>query len=436
MRLLPGDVRELPLATALVGDDGAVLAATPEWQRAGPGSTTYRIGAVRLIVAEDDVDADLAIITSRLVAELRLAAATEREPLRARRMAMLAAGIGLVAGACELRPGSTADVVTLLEAGVAAVSMTPVTVGEHHRGPVPDAAVIALALKQLVVNARRHDDAIRVDLRIAPGPRFTLEWDGAPPPQGVVTTRHQADRPRWGLGYVRLAADAVGAVALAPAPIGPRRVQAVFAVDPSPRRHLPLAAIGDDGRVERASPAWDEETHLTPGSVPPDDLARLVAAAQGRPGSVVVDGPRRARSGPRRTWVAIPPEGARDRAADAIRGLAHEQDLWVAGEPHRTRVEALVHLLAVLLGDPLPRRSPEAFHAAFPAACAALGMSPQPRLEVSGAAPDPSLTAYLLQSLDAVPVSDDVCSIAVPPHRRDDPLARRLADADGTIHLL
>ncbi len=438
MRLMTADVAELPLAAALLDAAGNVVAATPEWRGSGPGSTTYRVGAIRLVVAGDDSDADLVAVTAQLVAELRAVAATEGEPQRARRLAMLAAGIGLVAGCAEPRPGSTTEVLAFLDAAVAAVSTAPVTVTAHHPGSVPDAAMTALALKQIVVNARRHDDATAVALRVEPGPQFVLEWSGVglPSPTGVATARHQAERQRWGLGYVRLAADALGAVALAPMAIAPRTVEAVLALDTAPRLRLPLAAIGDDGRVERASPAWDEETRLPPGSAVPVGLAQLVADARARPGSIAVDGPRRARRGLRRTWVAMPPQDAADRARDAIRGLIHEQDLWDAPEPYRTRVHALVQIVAVLLGDPMPRHTPDSFRMAFPAACAALGVATAPRFTPSGAAPDPALLAYLLWSLDAVPVeSGNGVTLVVPEARRDDPVVRRLADATGTIVL-
>ncbi len=159
------------------------------------------------------------------------------------RLGALASSVALVAGIPDLHGGSTADVLDNLTALLSTVSAHGVTIGEHTPGAVPDAPVLALALLQLVINARRHDDATEVTIDIDPGPAFRVQWHGELPPQGVSTARHQADRDRWGLGFVRLAMDALGGVSLSPASHGVGQVTAILSVDPSPRLQLPLAAI-------------------------------------------------------------------------------------------------------------------------------------------------------------------------------------------------
>ena len=72
--------------------------------------------------------------------------------------------------------------------------------------------------------------------------------------------------------------DALGGVYLSPASHGLEQVTAVLAVDPSPRLQLPLSAVRD-GVVDAASPAWDEETQLPPGSRLPVRWLPLVASA-------------------------------------------------------------------------------------------------------------------------------------------------------------
>ena len=51
------------------------------------------------------------------------------------------------------------------------------------------------------------------------------------------------------------------------------------------RLQLPLAAIRN-GVVDAASPAWDEETQLPPGSGLPERWSRLVDAASSSPGVI------------------------------------------------------------------------------------------------------------------------------------------------------
>ena len=264
MRLSAADIAALPLPVALFDRDGSQLASSAEWAGGGPGTVVYRLPSASLAVGCDEQDADIAGLLTELVTAMR-EGAQACGGAQQLRLGALASSVALVAGIPDLHVGSTGDVLDNLTALLSTVSAHGVTIGERTPGVVPDAPVLALALLQLVINARRHDDATEVTIDIDPGPAFRVRWHGELPPQGVSTARHQADRDRWGLGFVRLAMDALGGVSLSPASHGVGQVTAILSVDPSPRLQLPLAAIRN-GVVDAASPAWDEETQLPPGS--------------------------------------------------------------------------------------------------------------------------------------------------------------------------
>src|SRR5262249_9214475 len=140
--------------------------------------------------------------------------------------AVLAAGLELVAG----RPvgaapaGTVRDVIDLVAAVVPARTQA---LGIQVIGPLPDVALpapaaIALALVPLARNAQQHASAGRALVSVRPGPTFIVEWPAARLPAGEVHShRHALRRSRWGWGYVQMVADALGGVALPPAPSGP-----------------------------------------------------------------------------------------------------------------------------------------------------------------------------------------------------------------------
>jgi hypothetical protein len=93
-------------------------------------------------------------------------------------------------------------------------------------------------------------------------------------------------------------------------------------------------------------------------------------------------------------------------------------------------------VIAMLLGDRPHRVTPVAFDELYPAAAAAVG-APLLSLPFPGAAaPIPSLVAYLAARLGAtVCAASEGLALQVGDRRRDQSIARRLADADGVIHL-
>lgn len=388
----------LPLPAALVDGEGGTVAVTPEWSGPCPGTLSYRAGAGHLLVAPDAPTPELDALMGRLLGEVRAAAAALSGDA-ALQASVLAAGLELVAGRpAGAGPAGGAEEVVALTA--AAVGARTQDLGVQVLGPLPDVpvpapAAIALALVQLAVNAHRHEEARRVFLRVAPGPTFSVEWPAPARAAGPVRShRHALRRPRWGWGYVRMVADALGGVALPPGPAGPGLTGACLGLG-SARLGLPLACVRD-GRVERATEAWDEDPAMPAQGEPAGGpLAALVAAAAAQPGRIAYGGLHRARLRRGRTWAALAPESGSSRARDLLRGLHHERALWSAPEPQATRVSALTTLLQVAMGEPWPSAPPSVWAEVLPGACAALGVPPPAPVDWV-CPPDPRATAFLL----------------------------------------
>jgi hypothetical protein len=436
VRLEPAELPGLPLPAALVDDDGATVAATPEWAGPCPGTLSYRAGAGHLLVAPDAPTPELDTLMSRLLGEV-LAAAAALAGDAALQASVLAAGLALVAGraVAAAHPGGADEVVALCAAAIRARTqdLGIEVLGPLPEGPVPAPAAIALALVQLAVNAHQHEEARRVFLRVAPGPTFSVEWPG-PARAGVPVQshRHSLRRSRWGWGYVRMVADALGGVALPPGPAGPGLTGACLGLG-SARLGLPLACVRD-GVVERATEAWDEDPAMPAQGAPAaGPLARLVDAAAAQPGRIVYGGLHRARLRRGRTWAALAPESGSSRARDVLRGLHHERALWSAPEPQATRVSALATLLQVAMGEPWPSAPPSVWAEVLPAACATLGVAP-PAPADWVCPPDPRAAAFLLAETGGrlVGRGDEVWLSA----RAGDPLLRALgADSGGWLRI-
>ncbi len=398
MRLEPGELPCLPLPAALLDGDGACIAATPEWAGPCPGTLTYLVGAAHLLVAPDTPAPELDRLMERLLHEVGAAAAALAGDA-ALQATVLAAGLALVAGRpVAAAPAGTAEEVVALTAAAIRARTQDLLIqveGPLPRMAVPAPAAVAMALVQLAVNAQQHEDAGRVLLRAGPGPSFSVEWPGEDRPTGGARSpRHTLRRTRWGWGYLRMVADALGGVALPPGPAGPGLRGACLGLGP-PRLGLPLACVGE-GRVERSTEAWDDEGGMpAQGEEVTGQLASLVAAAAEQPGRIVYQGLHRGRRCRQRTWVVLAPESGSSRVRDLLRGLHHERSLWSAPEPQATRVSAVTTLLEVALGDPWPSVPPSVYREWLPAACAALGVAAPGPVDVV-APPDPRVVAFLL----------------------------------------
>jgi hypothetical protein len=442
LRLDPIDVPYLPLPAAMLDRTGHPVAQTPEWRGAGPGSLTYHAGQAQLVIGPTEaVPTGQQALMAWLLRELNAAAGamTADQALLA---SVLTSSLELVAGSpIDLirRMGDTSQVFELARAAIAArtsevrLEITP----EAAPQPVPAPAQIALALVQLAVNAATHDGARRVSLRVDLGPTFWVEWpsDRAQPvPAGGHP--HQRRRPRWGLGYVRMVADALGATTLPPGPSGRGLMGACISLG-SQRLTLPVA-VYSGWQVTRATQTWEQEL-AGPDS---DGVARTWQAVTGtlqaawrQPGQVARHDLYAARHVDAGTWISLVPEAGADRTRDVLRGLDHERALWSAPEPYATTVHALITLLAWSLDAARTAIAPDAFAREFPRACAALGMPVHPVPPLL-ACPDPRVTAFLLRELGGSLVSEpDGASLQPPPSARRHPIVALLAAPDGRLRL-
>jgi hypothetical protein len=411
MRLDPAEVAELPVAAALLDQRRDVIGATPEWHGQAPGSVTYHAGHGYLAVgSQRPVDPDLQLLLGRLLNELDRTAESMDEEARLRAQ-VLTSGLRLVAGepVSTQGQGTSREALLMAQLSIGARVNPPLTVEVLDLEPplaVPAPAVISLALVQLAVNIAQHEHADEegavpveaITIRTSEGPTFHVEWASKQPHSTPVQTqRHVRRRRGWGLGYVRMAADALGGVALPPAPAGPERQSVSFGLG-SRSLTLPLALI-EDGQMTRSTRAWDQEHHEMTGQQR-ERLAGLITEAGGQPGRIVEGDFHTARTvpGTNRVWLAMPPELGSDRVLDVLRGLDHERLLLSAPEPHATRLHALNVILRRGLGEPLATCYGSDWRTRFPAACATLGM-PTPPVPEAPVYADPQLSAWLLAEL-------------------------------------
>lgn len=411
MRLDPAEVPALPLAAALVDRYQDVIACTPEWRGAAPGTLSYHAGEARLLVgAGETARPEQEAVTRRLLAELR-AAGADLPPEPARCVAVLASSLELVAGGSPEAAGrgTTGEVLALAGAAIRArVPETSLAIEDgaaEQDAPAP--AQIALALVQFAANAAGHEGAETLRLRVGIGPTFFVEWPSDQAASVAATGRHHPRlRRRWGLGYVRIVADALGATALPPAPTRPGWAGACLSLG-SRRLTLPLAQYVD-GSIRRATQTWEQEAAAAEPELA-DALARdlgpALAAAAAAPGTIARGELFTARCAGGAVWVALPPETGAGRARDVLRGLDHERALWDLPGARAIRVHALISLLGTSLGEAPAAFAPDAYARELPRACAALGVA-APEVGPVLACPDPRVVAFLLSELGGELVSD------------------------------
>jgi hypothetical protein len=418
------EIAELPLAAALVDAGGEVVARTPEWDGPGPGAVSYPVRTMRLVVRTRDASPHCDEVLDRLLGAIDGAVA-ELEGTQAMRARMLAGSLRLVAGLEPGGWGTTDEVVDLARAGITARTGLSVEVYSGAVRPVVAPEVAALVLVQLAVNAERHDAAKTVRLEVDKT-TFRVVWPRVGKPATIRTARRYADRERWGLGFARNAADAIGGSVYPPRPFGDANVAATLELGVR-RLALPIAAIRN-GLVCRATRTWDEETSIMPGS-PAGAGSRLdilCAAAEAQPGRIVSDG-WSARATAETTWVAVPPDDSEVRAREVVAGLVHERALSDhIAEPARSTIAGLALLLATLLGEPMPRLPMAAWTRRMAEVAGAFEMrGPIPSFDGVGAI-DAAVVAVLAPSAEGFEIEGDRLWLRIREACREDAAVRVL----------
>ncbi|MFZ0920233.1 MAG: hypothetical protein WB793_06065 [Candidatus Dormiibacterota bacterium] len=425
MNLTLAEISELPLVAALIDADGAVIARTPEWDGTGPGAVSYPVRSVRLVVRTLPASEQCDAVLSRLLKSID-GAALALSGTQAKRVRMLAGSLRLVAGREPGGWGTTDDVIDLARAGITARTGLSVEAVTGPARPVLGPQGAALVLVQLAVNAERHDRARAVRLEVD-RTTFRVVWRHTGPTPRIATSRRRAERDRWGLGFARIAADAIGGTVYPPRATGDGMLAATLELGIR-RLALPLAAVRD-GRVCRATRSWDEETGLAPGSAPApgSKLATIEAAAGLAPGRIVAQGGFSARGGLQALWVAVPPDDSSSRARDVVSGLIHERSLSDhVEEPARSTIGGLALLLATLLGDPMPRVPIAAWRRRMLEVGAAFGIDGGiPHFDGVGAI-DPQVVAVLAPSSDGFEVEGERLWLRIREECRDDAAVRVL----------
>jgi hypothetical protein len=419
------EIAELPLAAALVDASGAVIARTPEWDGTGPGAVSYPVRSVRLVVRTQPASAHCDALLNRLLDAIDHAAQT-LSGTQAQRIRMLGGSLRLVAGRDPGGWGTTDEVIDLARAGITARTGLNVEATSGPARPVLGPEAAALVLVQLAVNAERHDGATAVRLEVD-RITFRVVWRHTGPAPRIATARRRAARDRWGLGFARIAADAIGGTVYPPRQIGDGCRAATLELGIR-RRALPLAAVRD-GRVLRATRSWDEETGLAPGSATGTEskLVNVLMAADAAAGRVVAGDGFSARAGMRALWVAVPPDDSAVRAREVVTGLIHERALSDhIDEPSRSTIGGLAVLLATLLGEPMPRVPMAAWTRRMLELGPAFGMDGEvPDFDGVGAI-DPQVVAVLTTCSGGFEVDGDRLWLRIPEQCRDDAAVRVL----------
>lgn len=399
MRITGADMGAVPLPAAWVDADGSVVVATREWPGTGPGVREYRAGRLRLLVSPTTPAPGIRLLSERLLRELDQAV-PDTEPQRRAGLCLAVAALGVAVGRGEPQTLTERQIADAVVAACALEDRAPAVHIEAADGAeVRSGWLVAAALKQIVMNARKHEGCQEVRLRLD-GAWSAVSWEGEGALRSVATSRHPDRRSGWGLGMVRLCCDAIGASYLAPREAGKGWVETAFVVEPeSTCLRLPMAVVGGDSVVTQATRTWDAEAGVFPGRPLRDpDLLQLVRTAVEARGRIADRGPWVARSHGGAVWLALRPADTREQGLDLLEGIAHEAQLLV-GEPRSRgwrRVVAVLEALQMALGQPVPGYGEAEFTRDLPLYGEAFGCDLGGIEGVTAPAPPPALTAFLL----------------------------------------
>ena len=438
MRITGADMGAVPLPAAWVDADGSVVVATPEWSGPGLGVREYRAGRLRLLVSPTAPAPGIRSLSERLLRELDHAV-PETDPQRQAGLRLAVVALGVAVGRGDPQMLTERQIAEAVVAACALEDRAPaVHVDAAGGAAVRSGWLVAAALKQIVMNARKHESCQEVRLRLGDG-WSAVSWQGEGALRSVATSRHPDRRSGWGLGMVRLCCDAIGASYLAPREAGKGWVEAAFVVEPeSTCLRLPMAVVRADSMVTQATRTWDAEAGVFPGRPLRDaELVRLVRTAVEARGRITESGPWVARSHGGAVWLALRPADTREQGLDLLEGIAHEAQLLV-GEPQSRgwrRAVAVLEALQMALGHPVPAYGEAEFARDLPLYGEAFGCDLGGFQGVTAPTPPPALTAFLLAAGDGGTLAHDGRSWVVHPH---DPASAELSGVvapDGSIKL-
>ena len=262
MRITGADMGAVPLPAAWVDADGNVVVATPEWPGTGLGVREYRAGRLRLLVSPTAAAPGIRLLSERLLTELDQAV-PETEPRRQAGLRLAVAALGVAVGRGGPQTLTERQIADAVVAACALEDRAPaVHIEAAGAAEVRSGWLVAAALKQMVMNARKHEGCEEVRLRLGGG-WSAVAWRGKGTLHPVATSRHRDRRSGWGLGMVRLCWTPS-----VPATWHHARPAAAGSRLPSSSSHsaclrLPMAVVGGAGLVTQATRTWDAEAEVS-----------------------------------------------------------------------------------------------------------------------------------------------------------------------------
>ena len=436
MNLSLTECAELPFACALIDTRGDVVVATPEWRGVGPGAASFPVRGKRLVVSTQPAMPRCAELLARLFTAFDDAAGSA-DASRAPLLRMLATSLRLVAGRDVSAGGAIAasSVLDLARRGIQARTTLDVGVEAGRDFNVRCGEAAALALVQLAVNAERHGGATAVTLSSGPS-MLQVTWQGTARAGALPTARRSNERERWGLGFARIASDAIGGVIHTPRNRGSDTVTATLELDVG-RLTLPLALVREQ-RVVRATRAWEEETGALPGAALSPAQHAAVLAAERAAGCITQSQGLAARVARDVVWLGVAPDDLAGRARDVIDGLTHERVLADGvEEPARSRISALAQLIAFSVGGAIQRVPARAWTSRMRELAGPFALPmPIPDYDGVGAA-DPAVCALLAaEAGERFEVEAEVLWLRLRQGGADDPVAvPLLTNGSGRLRL-
>lgn len=423
MNLTMADLAALPFPAAAIDAHGTVIVATPEWEGSRPGAVSYPVRSNFLVVATSRPQPACETVLNKLLDAIDMTA-TVVTGVQAHRVVMLGASLRIVAGRQSTTQGTSDDVLDFARAAIAARTSLDVACYAESNFPVASPEVAALVLVQFASNAERHAGVTQLTITARPN-SFHVSWAGHMGDREVTTGRQRIARDRWGMGFARIAADAIGGAVYPPLDHD-GEVIATLEVGLN-RLALPLAAIRQ-GSILKATRPWDEETGYHPGRAVDggSKVAEACRAALDNPGMIAVTDGWWSRATRSDIWIGIPPDDLIDRARDVLDGMVHERALWDGvPEPGQSRVFALASLLGAMLGTPLPRVPGDVWNRKFPEMARVFGITfPIPAFDGLGAV-DPRIVAYLGAEFgQELEVEGDNLYLKVRPEMINDPFVQ------------